>query len=333
VKTPVFRNPAADAAGSRADVKLNAKYLPFDLKSLSYSTDPAFTRTAQEGAFKALNDIVKASPAPDASDPSSNDISVLVDTWYPGNVTPQKDLAVPLWNATPQQSALYLNVVARACRTCHLTNPAPALRFDREIASGGVSGFEDSLAKVQQRVCKQHVMPHARRTHDLFWTSTNPSQPAQLQAYGDAVKTANPGVNWTIATSQLDIYCGNEYTQGGGVIVTNTAFSPVSSIFSSNCTGCHSDGSASSTSFAKLGLDTDAYAHIVNVNAYELTSMKRIGTSIGNSYLYHKLAGTHLGLGSYQSPGPGVQMPQGGPYLSPAEMNTIGGWITGGAQP
>ena len=333
VKTPVFRDPAVDGAGSRADVKLNAKYLPFDLKSLSYSTNAAFTQPAQEGAFKTLNDIVKVSPAPDASDPSSNDISVLIDTWYPGNVIPQQNVAVPLWNATPQQSAMYVNVIGRACRTCHITNPTPALRFDREVASSGVLGFEDALANVQQRVCKQHVMPHARRTHDLFWTSTSPSQPAQLQAYGDAVKTANPSVGWTIATSSSDIFCGNEYTQGGGVIVTNTAFSPVSSIFTSNCTGCHNDGAAASAGVAKLGLDTDAYAHIVAVDAWELTSMKRIGTNTGNSYLYRKLEGTHTGLGSYQSPGPGVQMPKNAPNLSPADMTTISSWIAGGAQP
>jgi hypothetical protein len=264
---------------------------------------------------------------------------VLYDAWYPGNVIPQQDAVVPLWNGSPVQRAAYSGFVARACRTCHVTNAAPTLRFDRPVTTApDEPGFNDRLGQVQQRVCSQHVMPHARRTHDLFWTSTNPSQPAQLQAYGDAVKTADPSSPWKIVGSagvSLDLPCGNEYTQGGGVIVTNTAFSPVNAIFSGICTGCHSDGAASSVSFAHLGLDTDAYAHIVGVNSWELPAFKRVPTNSNpsDSYLLRKLQGTHTGLGIYQPPGPGVQMPQGGPFLSPADINTISGWIAGGAQP
>jgi len=162
-------------------------------------------------------------------------------------------------------------------------------------------------------------------------------QPAQLQVYGDAVKTANTAVGWQIVGGtdvSLDLLCGNEYTQGGGVIVTNTAFSPVKAIFSGVCTGCHSDGAASSQAFAFLGLNSDAHAHIVGVDSWELQAMKRIAAGIPTgSYLLLKLKNTHTGLGSYQSPGPGGQMPQGGPFLGASDLNTISGWITGGALP
>ncbi len=338
VKTAVFRDPAVDAAGSRADVKLNAKFLPFDLKSFSYSTQANFDRPSQEGAFKTLNEIVKSSPPPDVNDPTSSVISVLFDTWYPGNVTPQKDLVVPLWNSSPVRSAAYSGFLARGCRTCHVANPAPSLRFDRPVTTAvNEPGFNDKLGLVQLRVCKQHVMPHARRTHDLFWTSVGPSQPAQLQVYGDAVKTADPSVSWQIVGSanvSLDLLCGSEYTQGGGVIVTNTAFSPVSAIFSSNCTGCHNNNAVNSQNFAFLGLDTDAHAHIVGVNSWELPTMKRVQAGSPNlSYLLQKLQGQHTNLGNYQSPGPGGQMPLGGPPLSLNDISTVSGWIAGGAQP
>jgi mono/diheme cytochrome c family protein len=336
VKTPVFRDPAVDAAGSRADARLGSRFLPFDLRSFSYSTQAGFDRGTQEPAFKALNEIAKASPPPDAADPSSFVISTLFDTWYPGNVTPQKHLAPTLWSSNAQRSTAYLNVVAPACRTCHVANASPNLRFDRAVSSGGVDGFNAALAAVQLRVCKQHVMPHARRTHDLFWTSTAPNQGAQLQVYGDAAKAADPSLGWGVVGSSgvsLDLLCGNEYTQGGGVIVTNTAFSAVSLIFSGNCTGCHSDGAANSTSKAKLGLNTDAYTHIVGVNAFELPAMKRVAPSQpNNSYLLRKMLNTHTGLGSYTAPGPGVQMPQGGPF-NVTDQNTVSGWISGGAQP
>jgi hypothetical protein len=338
VKTPVFRDPSVDAAGSRADVKLNAKFLPFDLKSLSYSTQAGFDRNSQEAAFKTLNEIVKVSPPPDVTDPTSSAISVLFDAWYPGNVTPQQDAAVPLWKSSPLRANFYTSVVARSCRTCHVTNAAPALRFDRPLTTAvNEPGFDDKLGLVQTRVCKQHVMPHARRTHDLFWTSINPSQPAQLQIYGDAVKLADPNNGWQIVGSpnvSQDLTCGNEYTQGGGVIVTNTAFSPVNAIFSGNCTGCHNDNAANLQAFAFLGLNTNAHAHIVGVNSWELQSMKRIAAGdTNNSYLLRKLLGTHTGLGNYQSPGPGGQMPLGGPFLGPTDINTISGWISAGAQP
>lgn len=338
VKTPVFGDPAVNAAASRADVKLQAKFLPFDLRSLSYSTKAGFDRGTQEGAFKTLNEIVKVSPPPDPADPTSSIISALYDAWYPGNVTPQQDAVVPLWNTTAQRAAAYRGFLAPGCRTCHVANPTPALRFDRAVTTAAnAPGFNDRLGAVQLRVCKQHVMPHARRTHDLFWTSINPSQPAQLQVYGDATKTADPSVTWQIVGTgavALDLLCGNEYTQGGGVIVTGTAFSPVNAIFSGNCTGCHSNGAATSTSFAKLSLQTNAHANIVGVNAFELASMKRITASDpNNSYLMRKLLNTHTGLGTYTSPGPGGLMPQGGPSLPPADLNIVMSWINGGALP
>ncbi|MEK7214626.1 MAG: hypothetical protein AAB289_03430, partial [Chloroflexota bacterium] len=74
-----------------------------------------------------LNEIVKIAPPPDAADPTSSVITVLFDTWYPGNVTPQKDLVVPQWNTTAQRAAMYTGAVARACRTCHVANAAPTL--------------------------------------------------------------------------------------------------------------------------------------------------------------------------------------------------------------
>lgn len=337
VPTPVFRDPAVDAALSRADVKLNSKFLPFDLRSFSYSTQAGFDRASQEAAFKALNDIAKAAPPPDAADPTSSVIDALNAAWYPGNATPQQNAAPPLWSTNAQRSAVYLGAVAPGCRTCHVANAAPTLRFDRAVADSSATGFDDVLGAVQLRVCKQHVMPHARRTHDLFWTSINPSQPAQLQVYGDAVKAANPSVGWQVVGSpgvSDDLLCGNEYTQGGGVIVTNTAFSPVNLIFSSVCAGCHSNGAETSNTFARLGLASNAYANIVGVNSFELAAIKRVAPGLpGSSYLFRKLEGTHENLGTYQSPGPGDRMPDGGPYFTPAELNTVSGWISGGALP
>jgi hypothetical protein len=175
IQTPVF--------GSRNDVKLDSKFLPFDLQNLTFVAAGNFSKTAQEDAFRQLNAMAKIAPPPNvATDPTSNVISALFDAWYPGNVSPQiPNVAVALWDdpADPkraQHKQIYIDTLGRACRTCHVTNADSGLRFDRP------STFDARLGAVQTRVCLQHVMPHARRTHDLFWTSISPSQPAGLQA-------------------------------------------------------------------------------------------------------------------------------------------------------
>ncbi len=54
--------------------------------------------------------------------------------------------------------------------------------------------------------------------------------------------------------------------------------------------------------------------------------MKRIKPgSKEDSYLFHKIAGTHLTVG-----GSGLRMPRNGPpYLSDVEIERIGKWIDG----
>jgi len=347
VPTPVF--------ASRDSVKLNAKFLPFDLRNFSFAapdSDAAnpFNKLNQQTAFRSLNQMAKVAPPPDPSDPSSNVISDLYDAWYPGNATPQVENAVvPLWNADALHRNLYAEVVGRACRTCHATNAASTLRFEKPGAAG--TGFDGNLGLIQLRVCKQHVMPHARRTHDLFWTTTSfsptptpgPSEPAQLQAYGDSLNTNGwqninaPGVDPALA-------CGQEFTAGGGAPATG-AFTPVATVFSGNCVGCHNAANAapgSAYNVAGLDLGTNAYMHIVNTAATEFPALKRVEFGVAtevNSYLWKKISKTYQNLGAYQPPGPGDPMPDQGPMgpgllaSDQASADTIRNWIKSGAPP
>ena len=148
-------------------------------------------------------------------------------------------------------------------------------------------------------------MPHARRTHDLFWTSVSPSQPAQLQAYGDTVHTGGWQV---VGTAGVDpnLRCGQEFTPGGGPTSPPTAFTPILTIFSGNCGGCHS----TVNHFGGLDLETNTYSHIVNINANTYPSMKRVefgAVTEANSYLWHKInasAGTLVPLPADPDPMP-----------------------------
>lgn len=346
VNTPVF--------DSRTNVKLNAKFLPFDLRSFTYAAPDgdagafsSFTKQNQQSAFLALNQMVRAAPPPASSSAADQVIEALNAAWYPGGVAPQQENAtVPLWSAdgvhtNALHADAYTNVVARSCRTCHVTNNSTLYRFEQPGGTG-LNGFDNRLGVVQTRVCEEHVMPHARRTHDLFWTSLNVSQPARLQVFGDAIngfgwqKVGLPGV---VAT----LICGQEYTQGGGPPPATSAFTPVAAVFST-CVGCHNAGNAAAGSgFDVAGLDLSgagAYGRIVNVNSTEFPSMKRVEFGVTtelNSYLWRKISGTHTGLGSYVAPGPGVAMPccSGTPLTTSnaTNANTIRDWIRNGAQP
>lgn len=345
VPTPVFddRNPATD---DRSNVKLGSKFLPFDLQGFEYAApdtdlENPYTKQNQQGAFRRLNEIAKAAPPPDVSDPSSNLIEVLFRSWYPTTSSAQVENAiVPTWDTDERRKNFYRSVVAKSCRTCHIASPFPELRFEQPGSSG--TGIDGNIGSVQLRVCKDHVMPHARRTHDLFWTSV--SQPAQLQAYGDSSRLSewqdvnNPDVS-------DDLVCGQEFTPGGGMLSPPTAFTEAKAVLST-CTGCHNAARAAlplSDPATVAGLNLEpavAYGQLVNVNSNELPSFKRVffgASTEDTSYLWRKISNTHTGLGTYVTPpGPGVAMPQGTGGLTITERenaNKIREWIRGGASP
>jgi hypothetical protein len=71
------------------------------------------------------------------------------------------------------------------------------------------------------------------------------------------------------------------------------------------------------------------FASVVNVASLELPSMNRVTPNQpDNSYLVHKVQGTHLGVG-----GNGSRMPLGRSPLSQGEIDLIRAWIAAGARP
>ena len=305
---------------SRNEVKLNAKFLPFDLQSFTFAAPP-FDQPSQEDEFRQLNAMVAAAPPSDPLDPANTVIQDLIAAWYPTPTSAQvPDLVVPGWTGSILAHDLYRDTVARSCRTCHVTNAEPTLRFHT------AADFDSNLGSVQLRVCKQHVMPHARRTHDLFWTSVGPNQPAQLQAYGDTVHTGG----WQIVGQPgvpADLVCANSFTAGGQTPPGSFYATTIQGIWGGNCVGCHRTGNEG----GGLNLETTAvsFAEMVNVSASELGSMLRVApNSTSNSYLFHKLSGTAGTVG-----GVATRMPLGASPLGATDMNNITTWINGGAQP
>jgi hypothetical protein len=308
---------------NRNEVKLNSKFLPFDLRNFSYASPP-FDKGSQQAAFKALNEMAAAAPPNDFKDPLNTVIQDLINGWYAGGAATQNENFIPTdWSADALHQGAYRDTIGKACRTCHVTNADPQLRFNT------VAGFNARLGSVQLRVCKQHVMPHARRTHDLFWTSIGPNQAAQLQAYGDTVhvagwqKVGDPGYD-------PSTICANAFVAGGATPPGSFYATTVQGIWGTNCVGCHT----SLNQQGGLNLDPLAsHAQLVGHAATELPGMSRVAsgggtTAVNNSYLDYKVHGTQSTVG-----GSGVRMPKGSGPLGVTDLTNIETWINSGAGP
>ena len=158
------RQPFDDDDRPNGDI--GAHFLPFDLDNFEYLEDSAFSRRAQEGKFKRLNQmILETDPAPV--------VKQLIDGWYLGARTEQDREFIPSgWKGHEQ---LYRRVVKPSCRTCHVAM-RPGFNFDT------FGGFENLASATQQRVCVDagvnlppevvrlsRSMPNSKVTFDQFW--------------------------------------------------------------------------------------------------------------------------------------------------------------------
>jgi hypothetical protein len=318
--SPVPGHLPAPGFNSRDDAKLGSRFLPFDLHYYTFAGgDP--DKLAQQPAFKNLNQQIVANAPVDAV------IGDVIAKMYAGGPNQDENFTVSGWQTTPNQPLKEQALVAGACRTCHIANPFAPLAFDQ------AQEFIDRLGSIENRVCAQHVMPHSRVTHDIFWgvpinappppSSPEGSKVALLQVFGDIFATAQNGWNGQP--------CG-AFTPGGQTpqsffqshilpIFTNNTTNP-----NGTCTNCHVGNSPP----ANLNLSTAlALSQLVNVAAQQLGSMKRVApNNAGQSYLYHKVQGDQAGVG-----GSGSQMPFGQPQLTSGQRNDIQTWINTGAQP
>jgi mono/diheme cytochrome c family protein len=299
--------PGVPPFSSRDDVKLGSFFIPFDMHGFTYSAQTPWDKNSQQPAFKRLNEEIVKDVPPNSA------VAEIISRMYQGGPTQDENFAVAGWESEEAKKAMYRNVIARACRTCHATNYFPDRRFDE---AGQVI---DRLGQVENLVCAQHVMPHAKRTYDLFWTSIGPHMPAQLQAFGDTYKSGSNGWDGKL--------CG-QFT-AGGVTPPSQYTQTVQPIFDAECVACHITGNP------PAGLNLQAavsYGNIVNVPSTQLPSMLRIKPNdTANSYLIHKVEGSQGNVG-----GSGGRMPQGcsvNTCLSGAQINAIKAWVNAGAPP
>ena len=191
------------AFGNAAQVKLNSRFVPFDHRFFTFPNNPTtLSRLDQEDDIKNLNEqIVNAAPPAAASDP----IREVINEMYSGgtSTTQNLNITVPGWvngasAAAPNQASFYQGVLAPACRTCHIAQAFAQLQFNSSdkflnVSNAVTAGNKLMLGTAQLRVCGDYVMPHALRTHDIFWTRYGAIAPppisynTQFQTFGDGV--------------------------------------------------------------------------------------------------------------------------------------------------
>lgn len=111
-----------DRLGTPVSPYLGSAFLTFDTGNYSFSTESGLTKSDQQVAIKALNELVKATER-DAT--TASPIVNLVDGWYAGGTsTLREDYVPPAWTALdavrPGAALLYREVVGSSCRTCHV---------------------------------------------------------------------------------------------------------------------------------------------------------------------------------------------------------------------
>ena len=122
--------------------------------------------------------------------------------------------------------------------------------------------------------------------------------------------------------------CAGDGTGPAGDGGTNgvTLSGSVQPILTANCalSGCHAGANPQQGQNLSAG---QTFANVVTVPSMELPTMNRVTPSDpDNSYLFHKIRGTHLTVG-----GSGSQMPLGGTPLSESNIDIIRQWIQAGA--
>ncbi len=195
---PRFNLVQNGASLTRGDVQ--ARLHAFELDSFEFSTTRAgFSRAEQEAAIKTINKWILCSypivgPATFPEDTCrrqavpgewAGTAAEFIKSVYGGNGMPNATFAdnyVPADWVSAGQTTLYKNVVAPACRTCHLLR-GTALQSDLDFMS--YAKFQAYSDRIKAHIVDRGNMPLAKIVYDAFYSGPGPESVATfLQAAG-----------------------------------------------------------------------------------------------------------------------------------------------------
>jgi mono/diheme cytochrome c family protein len=327
------QNGGVPAFGTAAEVKLNARFLPFDHRFFTFPSSPAsLSKANQEASIKNLNEqIVNAAPPATSGDPILEVISGMYNNGASATQIP--NFTVPGWvNGAsanlPNQQSFYQGVVAQECRTCHAAQPFSQLQFNTSdkflnVSTAVTPNNKLMLGTAQLRVCGDYVMAHSLRTHEIFWNEywdvpnwgPPPSTPfpTQFQNFGDGVG----GSTWKAALC-------TSFISGTVSSPSNFYEQSLQPIWNGKCVACHVTGGLAGflplTEGASYGGLVPSLVSPPNDNDNSGTLLQRI-TGVG--------PGNKMPLGCIAPPtppGPGQL-----PCLESSDIAKIKAWIRSGA--
>ncbi|MGH8731635.1 MAG: hypothetical protein ACREVF_07965, partial [Burkholderiales bacterium] len=192
---PLFPLAANSVLMQRGDAE--GRMMPLEVDTFAFSTTAGLTRADQEAALKTLNGMVLcAYPRPAAAPISAEDAcrrvasatewqgtaADLIKNAYGGNGLPNatySDTFVPAgWLG---QESLYANVVAPACRSCHLVR---GYGTQSDIDLNTFAKFQGFADRTRAHVIDRGNMPLAKIVFQDFWAS--PTRVELLGAFLEA---------------------------------------------------------------------------------------------------------------------------------------------------
>jgi mono/diheme cytochrome c family protein len=179
---------------------------PFEPDTFDFSSVPGFTRGEQEASFKTLNRMVLCSYPLAAASSSPEDAcrrpagpsewqgaqAELIKSGYGGEGLPNatfSDRYIPASWERAGQSALYREVVATSCRTCH---SLLGTRAQSDLDFTTYEKFAGFSERIKVHAFDRGNMPLAKIVYDEFWEHA--SRPTLLasfvESHGHAVRDA-----------------------------------------------------------------------------------------------------------------------------------------------
>jgi hypothetical protein len=192
--------PATAATPTVVDLSLRpslaatvgASFREFDTDSFKYPGGNNTLPAASRAFFYNLNQLVLNSNP-------QQPIQDIINGWYQGLANPNTDPPNTAFTPAgwidagqPQKQQLYLDVVSKSCRTCHVAfssnSPVSGLTWNT------YAQYQLHHDTIQSYVCgDSKLMPHALITYRNFWLSTGPHRPDELGTFAAPDWTAFAG--------------------------------------------------------------------------------------------------------------------------------------------
>lgn len=323
------------AFGNAGQVNLGSRFLPFDHRLFIFPSDPLLSKPNQEASIKNLNEQIVSATVPPAA--TNDPIQEVVSGMYTGNSPTQiLNFTVPGWvngasaNA-PNQANFYQGVLANNCRACHIAQPYEQLQFNTSDKFLNVSTAVTvpnnlMLGTAQLRACGDYVMPHAFRTHEIFWNPgvwdvTNWGPPptpfnTQFQTFGDGVG----GSTWRL--NQCTSFISNLVNSP-----SNFYQQTIQPIWNGKCVACHIVGGQAA--FLPLA-EGVSYGALVPSKVVPFNDTP--APAVPGNILLDRITRTGVGrmpqacIALPIQPGPGQL-----PCLAQSDIDKIKAWIRSGA--